>query len=607
MHNFSTLIIIFLSSLSAFAETGKPFTSVNSYSPLQCHIKVIEIGYETAQAPDIHLALFYDQLASKFRRIYDYNYPTHFSQGKIVDTSERRQMVMSKILWDFAGFLSSSVPISAAAYFVTDEVIESYIRRNQFHRYHAAKLLEQLVEDESADVWETMDRTQIKKIIAQARLYSYGGIFVDDLYDQSVYEYMQDTRRLYRTQNYSRVLNRANIEGLTVKPLSKDFLIVYYDSTKSYPRDLNEMYLELANLRENTTDRKSTLVPLGLYAIGQDSQRLLTVDYQNEGRMQRRKAVKYFADLGTQAGVTFLPFPLNVAVFLTDKGVRYTLQKKGNTILSDLISSEAELKAVLESGIAEIPPELVEQTRKELANQQDNFFLNQNKNWQKARELNKVKMDNYLRSSTKELCQEFENLQENEFNHDYLSRNERISRNIRKPFTLKKYLNREKEQIISERKSRVNALKVLKIYDPIKKNVTDRDLIQALLAIGMAKNDADISWLAAHINNPANEEIEFAALHAARMHQSSQLLPTLTKYLKSYKSVDEELFVNGSPFFEALQAIANIRYEKRSEAQLAISELKDLAQIHRLTTEKSELQNIIRRLESIHDNYLEPI
>lgn len=598
-------------------------------SPQQCGIDVIEVGVknDVTNEIDIITGLWRDRFDTSFgdtkpvvRKIYDYSMPPNYKffyskknpksadePKDIVNIGKRRKHLVAKLVWDLAQFATMSMPYLAPIYYITDEFVDAYVRRNRFHRKQVTQLLNYVMEHDPHKLDGILDINELKQTVAAGEAYTFGGLFVNNNVADMVWEFNRDSQHALRAQNYSRLVNILNREGLVARPLTRDYVVVYIDPTKEYARDLDTVHTDLSELPKIKDVNGTKLIPVAIYSIGQNSQRTINLDFIEKNRIRNRKALKYLVDLGVKAGVSFVALPYSLLIYITDKGVRFTLDKYGVNALSDSIDSEAELAMILQSGIAqissnpELQPEQVEQAKKQLNSQQLNIFVRMDGKPESNRKANEIQMSNFLQYHSKELCDEANSDREKDYKQNYLTWPERTSRFWRTmmPFLSEEELAKERQLTIAERHEVISARKLLRFYDPNRKSVPETEVVRALYILANNRSDEDTDIITRIMLNPGTEGIELAAVGAARKHGSSDFAKPLSKLLEGYEFNSEVL--NTDPtIVEAVQALSSLRYNDAGRPDyhytIALNILNKKLSSPNLSESRAELTKVINKL-----------
>lgn len=596
----------------------------NPLSPKQCGVDIIEVGFQVpGQNPDFHLALFrdnydlsYGPIHSQIRKVYDYNMPADGDApedaeepNSIINLASHKQQILAKVVWDLAQFAASSIPFFNSAYYVTDEIIDGYVRRNQYHRRQVTQLLNAILTKRPQALQNIISPEELKAIIGVGEEYTLGGLLVNSAVAELVWEYNQNSRHSSQAQNYSRVLSVMNREGLTVKRISDDFVVVYYDPAKQYPREFDTLYTDIGKLPKIRAANGGDLVPLGIYGIGQLDQRVLTVDFTRSDRIRNQKIFKYMVDLGVKAGASFVPFPLNLVVNVVNKVFRFTLEKSGKSLLEDILQNEAELAMLLQTGMAQLSSDIVA-TAQHLNNQQLNVFINSDGHPSTNRRDNSRQINNFLRIRGKELCSEADKAREKEYRSMYLSWWERTSRSLRSlwPFSSDNDLREERRQVISQRFDYVKARQTLKYFGSSYHPQPESEVISALETIAELRDEDDAELISNIIENPRTETLELAAIRAARAHRHPALLKSLIGFLNR-NTYDAEILRADQSLTTAFAAIKYLDYPESRyptrDYDMAYDFIRTQTENPSLEPVKPELVKILNMLEFDRIVYME--
>ncbi|OQW49396.1 MAG: hypothetical protein A4S09_11960 [Proteobacteria bacterium SG_bin7] len=603
----------------------------NPHSPRNCGIDILEIGFKNDKMPnpDFHIALMrdiydptYGPMPPQVRKIYDYNMPSNLFWSSespeeaeepyaIVNRATHKKVIVAKLIWNLASFLTTVVPFFGVGYYVTDELIEMYVRRNQYHRRQTTQLLNTIIEQKPEAFQGILGINEVKSVVAVGEEYSFEGLFLNPAVSELVWQYNQDARHSLRAQNYSRLINILNREGLVARPISSDFLVVYYDPNRRYAREFNTLYTDLDKLPNISDFNGGKLVPIGIYAIGQIDQRVLTLDFTDSKRIRNRKIFDYMAGLGVKAGVTFLPMPFSLVVFATDKGIHFVLSKAGLNVLTDIIESEAELAMLFQTGIAQLDKQIIDQAKEQQERNQINVLIRRDGKPETNRKNNMLMAENFLKYHGNDLCEEVDSRREKEYREDFLSFWERGKRAFSKlmPFVSNESLVRDREKIISERYDTIKSRHILNDFIMRPASNSD-DVVAALHTVSLARDPDDADLIAKIIEYPRTEKIELAAIEAAKIHRHGNLLDSLIKFLNSY-NYDSEILASDHSLSLAFEAIASLDYTKvipiLPTYRKAISFLEEKSNDPSLARSKNELERIKNKLNSDLKTYKEQL
>lgn len=557
--------------------SGNLFLHRHPLSPTECGIEIIELGVKDPEDLNFEpqLALLrdtydesYPEIAPKVRRIYSYNMPVSSHQASIlthlplpsvvVDVDEVKSHIIIKLLYGLTRTVLSSLgnPFASGATLTVDQFVDVYLRKRAYYRARALYLLKLLDRHERSDLQQYFYPGELERLIAVGSETEFKDLLITRDYEEFVYMAQNDRARESRIKNYSNLLSTLNREGLIAQPLFRDFVIVYYDPNKSYARKIDLTYSDLieepesALLRKNSIANKQGLIPLGIYAIGSNVDRLLQYDFLQDKRVRDRKWVQYLVRLGQNLGTAFIPFPFSLIIRVTKIGAEFVLNKEGRNILADTLRTEGELLSLLDSGVVNLDPALVKTVKAEMESDQyqalnTNIFRlitlkpdNEIKVHQ-YRDVNASNMTFYLKKRSKSLCKEIEALREGEFRSEYLTRTESINRGFE---AFLKYFGfssdhdyaEERRQIIANRKELIEARRTLSQFDPYLYFLSHETIIEALNSIAQAKDPNDVPLFEELIKKFSDPDLISATMKAAVIHGNGNLSKPIRTYLSKF-------------------------------------------------------------------------
>jgi hypothetical protein len=570
------MLFFLLLSYISFADWQAEFSDQNINLTIQkhrkspsCGIDFLEIGSSKGGKFEPQFALLLDRYDSsypgvnpKVRKIYSYYLPeemksvhkkklgqksqaSSYAQPPLVlDLDAPKRSIVLKLTYDLVQslILSTSAGIAAPATFTTDQFVEGYLQKREYHLHRAIYAIKLLTESEDPKLEKSIPKEELHRILAHGDERGIKGLLLDKSNVEAVTQHHEDIRNLNRSTNFANLLSVLNAEGLIAQPLFKDFVVVYYDPQKKYARNIDLQYSDLdiqpesISLRNNAHWKKTGVIPLGIYSIGAESNRLLTVDFSDPARMKERKMIRYLTQVGTDTGTTFIPFPFSLILTVSAEGAKFLLNKSGKNLLESILQSEAELAQLIDSGFVEIDPLLLKEAKKGLDDQKTNFFLSSQKSMAKNRAQNAKNATVYLQSRNKQICENIENAREKEFREEYLTTGESVGRGFFKVWgslTGKKNTEQaNRKEIIEERAPLVNARNLLESYDPSEISLPIELLTPAIEEVGKAKKREDVPLLGRILLDNVEPELESPILQAINDHKNGNLAKFLDLYLE---------------------------------------------------------------------------
>ncbi len=583
---------------------------LRSDSPLHCGVDFIDIGLIADDQSFIPQSLLaYDQYdetylgaTPKVRYLYSYNIPykPHYKRKRnpvkrsviksireevpgppplIIGKSARKTEIINRILWKLGHFLGTTFPVTRAPTLITSAILNEVFKVLEYHRTRSLYQLGIMIDEKNQSLLNLVEQDHLKRVIGLGSTYSASGLLITERFYKVVADYQSLTNRMYRTSGFSKLISILNREGLIAHPINKDFIIVYYDKNKRYARDYEGLHTDLSKVPTKITSNGRTLVPLGIFSLTQIDKRLKVVDFQDKNGLKDRKTMRYLEKTARLTATAFIPFPFSLIIYKAHAASRIIVDKNGTHFYDSLVASEAELAALLDSGVAQLSPEMIEESRDALQyNRRVTSKAYNEYRFDEYREKNQQMTDLYLNQRQNDICKHFENLREKEFSKTYLEGPEKIARSFQKFISQfskngKERFGQNRKEIIQERQSLVDARFILKDFDESLQNYEHDLVINALKRIELEASNSDIAVVKRYITGAIDENIELAALDAAKAIASERFYKTLKNKINSFY-LYEGLYKDSLVMQKAIQAFAalNISKESRYKARTKLIE-----------------------------------
>lgn len=535
-------------------------------NPPGCGLEIIEIGIPDSNGEFLTQLAFlrdkfdesYPGIIPKIRTIWDYSLPyqERYSQNNsnhregnssqvvpgpppaVIEYEKIKREILLWAFWDFLGSVASVVPVVGdLVYLTADQFVGAYRNQREYARTKSLYKLRLLLETENRSLLGLVSAGELERIMAVGSEYSLKGLLVSEGFEELVYHYQLNARRANRSQAFGTLLGSVNREGLVAKPILRDFVAVYYDPNSPPARELDSDFLDLKDLRRVRDVSGRELIPLGIYGIGQARNRINAIDLTGDEKLRNRKIFRFLADLGSDLGAVFIPFPFNILVKAGKEGIGFVLKKGGGSSLEDLLKTEAELAALIDSGLAAIDPAFLATVRSQLDQQNTNIFRARELESRANQQVNSAKMHEYLEQIPEDLCQEVREKREKDFRKQYLSLGENITRVLHSILAgiskeVETELVQKRTQIIRERQAWVNARQILRAFDEASGFIPIASAADALVVMAMFSHKKDVDLIKRFVLNSVNIELEMAAVKAVGLHGSGELGEVLLDYLE---------------------------------------------------------------------------
>lgn len=301
---------------------------------------------------------------------------------QLVDT------LYTKSRWRSGGRLAMKFLNYTPLSFAT-RTLEEITKYQESRRFYQASYLSRLIEaalidDAFPELIDVFGREHLADLGGALRFFYRGSgddviteIGIDDANRAGFYEEYVRLRTETQSIQMSKLVTRANEEGLVAIPYSRDLAILYYDPQLSVdPEKYNDLLLntrvvENAERYKSYKDATARLIPLGVFLMNDKFAPKKIVDFEApDAAIDREKwvgLVKYAAEIG----MGFIlgegkSAALSVSLFT---GMLY-LEKNGIIYASANLESEAHLEALLDSGLVRVETE-------ELNREMLSFYLSQ--------------------------------------------------------------------------------------------------------------------------------------------------------------------------------------------------------------------------------------
>ena len=537
-------------------------------SPVSCGVEVVEIGIpgENGQF-NTQLAFLRDKfddtypgIIPKVRTIWDYSLPykEHYKKDDfnnsrdsswevvpgpppaIIEYEKIKKEILLWTFWDFLSSVFDKVPVVGPLFYLTaDQFVDAYRNKKEYARTKSLYKLRLLLETENKSLLGMIPPSEIERIMAVGSEYSLKGLLISEGFEELVYHYQLNARRANRSQAFGTLLGAVNREGLVAKPILRDFVVVYYDPSVPQARELDDLFLDIKDMRRIKDASGRELIPLGIYGIGQARTRVTAMDLTDDTRIKKRKIYKHLMDLGANTGAIFVPFPFTILLKAAKEGVSFVLSKTGKNMLSDMLQTEAELAALIDSGLAALDPGFVEMVRGQLDDQNVNIFRAREREAQANQSKNMQMMGQYLVERADHLCKEVDGKREKDFRKQYLDISEKVTRFLHTILAgvskqVEEELVQQRTDLIRERQTWVNARQILKVYDESTGFIPHQSAADALVVMAMYSNEKDVEMIARFVRHSSNLEIEWAAMKAVGLHGAGELAEPVLDYLDGY-------------------------------------------------------------------------
>lgn len=526
-------------SLGAELEIGKNRLEgrLNPLSP-NCGVEIIEIGREKNGQFETHLGLLrdtYDEsypgVLPKIRKIYDYSLikakdqkraENHLEEDPqlpkvIISRSGQKWSSLLRVFHKVAQVFAIVNPYPSMSV-VTEHILSEVFKSNKYYRDRASYLLKLVIENPQPSVTQLLATDELKEILAVVpAYYKASGLWLKHDLRAFVYDYQQEQRANYKKENYDRLVKALKKENLKLKPLYRDFVLVYESKGK---KD----------------------IPVAIYGLSQQKHPELTLDLKNTNRVKNQKRFRTLNKLALRFGTLLIPFPARMIVKLAGGGLQVALSHEGHPLFIDNIQSEAELAALIDSGILEIDLMYINQIKSQLEEQKTGISTLREPRMAQNRKLSQEMMDRYLRTSVKTLCKKVAKKREKEYRKKYLTFGKRWKRRFQAilgKFSKKKrtQLIEQRRQVILERRDLVEARVVVESFHQAKIKIPSEMVIEALKVLAQHQESKGARLMLKLLDSEVPSELKLQIVELARIHGSKKFLDPFEELLEELESI----------------------------------------------------------------------
>ena len=634
-------IVIFCESFFSFAGEGgaQIHSELRGDSILSCGIEYIDVGVMNGDEFDVHLTLLkdnfdrsYGNTTSKIREVYSYNLPykkktknirsidgeleevevpTH--PPLIISSKQKNTEVIASIINELAIDNAHYFNIWGLPVFGVTQFMKKSFKKNKYFRDRSSYFLKLARNNTESKLLSYVTKGEVDSILGLAGSYSSSGLIVTERYYKLVSEYEKSIANIYRTGNYNKLLNVLNREGLIAKPLNKDFIVVYYDPSKEYARKIDVLHSDLGKeyLDKVQEYKSGSLVPLGVYSIGADAERLLSVDFTTHLKIKKRKEFQFFTGLAKDIGGLFLPFPLTTLLTVSEGVGKVVFNAQGKHIFSSVISSEAHLAALLDSGLAKIDSKLSSKIRGDLESNHSELDFGESykeSELKENRRENKSRMAGYISTQRENICNRIKGIREREFRKTYLKFGERVYRRFtslwEKFSSNKEGLNlyeRNRLSTIRKRSDLVDSRLLLKDFDPFKRNYPEELVVKSIFELSLSKEKKDAVVIRKFLNYSISEKVELASILAVQLNKRPMFYKALIDKVENY-TLFRNIYSSNEVYRESLKALISLKLNKKKKLNKIVDIIQNTISVENDSSSLSDLERFLTVIKNKKDS-----
>lgn len=617
---------------------------VRSDSPLSCGIEMIEVGREVGSTFTPQFAFLKDKydetypgFEPKIRYLYSYGMPPQFfndEKGYFIPGPPKKILNVEAVKAKFVAkgayrvlvaVVNTLGSIPKAVTYVVSQIMDTI---DHYHVYHRSKTLYSLRlmrETENPSLMNLADLVEVARVLAVGGVYSYTSLLISPHYRAFVADILDGERNRARVEDSRHLLWALDRMCVLAQPVFKDFIIARLDPNdaqcdpdakgeyadlrlpkRTQPTELLARKLEIFDRYIDDLPRdKDGLILLGVFHVGTKNDRKKIYDDIYPHQVQARELLRRFKDMGVEFVGTFLPFPISMAVRITEKGVIFFGDKRGRNPLIDVLAEQGEWAACLESGICKWSEGEEEKLRIAINKHKTNPFLINDAEGGDER-LNYVKnqehMGYYLKNSGEALCKQVKAVREWEYQKTYLNTWEKVKRTFwDRMMKRSKTLKETRRQDIAQKKPYEDARDILENYDPTRASAPTEKVIEALDIVSKAQRGRDSGLIARRITHTGDIEIVAAAFRAAGVNGDADLATPVIEFLEEIDI--QHAALSRLPIKEALEALSRLKIEKSMSPQVLFSRI--IQQLEKfISSEDSEIAKQAKSLINQMQNRL---
>jgi hypothetical protein len=265
--------------------------------------------------------------------------------------------------------------------------IEQLLKTTEDKKFFQAAYLNRMIElalidNELPEFLELFGEENLKELGASLRI-RYRGSSQDMLLDWRIHKNIRADfyddfirfRTAIQSDNMSKLMRRADEEGLILVPYTRDMAILYYDPAIAIdPEKYKRLLLNtkkgdsFASYKE-IVESPEKLVPLGVFLVSDRGAPTKTIDFERPHLLIHKERLGRIVDYAVNIGIGFvddfaIATGFKAGVFTT----RLILRKKGVFNEISTLESEAHLQVLLDSGVVDF-------SEQEISMSMVNYFL----------------------------------------------------------------------------------------------------------------------------------------------------------------------------------------------------------------------------------------
>jgi hypothetical protein len=218
---------------------------------------------------------------------------------------------------------------------------------------------------------------EFKQIVSEEELLKLGGslrirfrgedpafdtTFINNKNKVQHYKKYLDFHKEVRSSNMSKLIERANEEGLLAIPLAEDLIFLYYDlnykiNPSQYKKlitgkiDFNQIHSKYGSI----FGPNESLVPIGIFSLNHPEIPLSAVDFRSPDQNIKQEDWARFLRFAVELGMSFVSnSKISTSLSLTKGAATLLVRKSGKTIFHSRLYSQAQLTALIESGALDL-------------------------------------------------------------------------------------------------------------------------------------------------------------------------------------------------------------------------------------------------------------
>jgi hypothetical protein len=255
-------------------------------------------------------------------------------------------------------------PVSVAI----DQLVDITEAKKEYQAGYLERWIQLALDGHLPEFKQTISEEELLKLGGSLRIRFRGEdpaldtTFINNKNKVQHYKKYLDFHKEIRSSNMSKLIERANEEGLLAVPLAEDLVFLYYDlNYKINPaqyKDLITGKIDFNQIHEKygaIAGPNESLVPVGIFTLNHPEIPLSAVDFRSPDKNIKQEDWARFIRFAVELGMSFISNSnISTGLSITKGAGTLLIRKSGKTIFHSRLYSQAQLTALIESGALEL-------------------------------------------------------------------------------------------------------------------------------------------------------------------------------------------------------------------------------------------------------------